>query len=170
MIKDFVKIEFGLEYYGLYKQNYAITCTDTDTVSSREGGGEGRTCVDNNQKWTLLQQVFTLNTANNLWKTQSLLCNENQGFCPQPAQYAGTAFGSGYSVHSRMGLSPVYFSQRPQFQSFAKQSFVILNGLSLTDRCCQQSNNDAAPQSVVHVLLLYIRDNNNRCSIAIGHM
>ena len=144
-------------------------------------------CVGYIQKWTLLQQVV-LTTRQLIYGKPNHCCvmkilklNETGlvkwlyalsvyslcNWCPQPTQYAATA-GSGTACTWGWDYPQFIIPNVWQSQSVAKQSLVILIGLSLIDRCCQQSNNDDVPQSMV--LLLDIHDKNNRCSVAIGCM
>ena len=73
-----VNIEFVLVYYGLYRQSYPFTCTCTN-ISTRGWYKSWRSST-----W---QIIF-----GNPYHRCAI---ENQGFCPQTAQYPATAFGSG---------------------------------------------------------------------------
>ena len=73
-----VNIKFVLVYYGLYRQSYPFTCTCTN-ISTRGWYKSWRSST-----W---QIIF-----GNPYHRCAI---ENQGFCPQTAQYPATAFGSG---------------------------------------------------------------------------
>ena len=77
-INDIVKVESGLVYYGMYRQHYAFTCTDTISM------GEGYIELAQ-PEMDAAAKGFTQNMANNLWKPQLPMCNRKQGFRPQPA-------------------------------------------------------------------------------------
>ena len=184
MIKDLLTLRLALSILHIVQTNLRIYLR---RPHQHKGGGREYLCW----QWSEVDAAatgFPYNTASNLWETQqSLLCsmkilklNETGivnyqsalsvyslgNWCPRPTQYAATAFGSGTACTWGWDYPQFIIPIVWQFQSFAKQSFAILIGLSLTDRCCQQSSNDASPQSMV--LLLDFHDKTNRCSIAMG--
>ena len=143
MAKDIMKIEFGLVYYGLYGQ----ICIFLQTHHQHNGKG---ITIGTCQKWSLLQKAL-LTTRQIMYGNQSPIRNIKSGNLPSASQIYCCCLCLRYSVHIRMGFSTVYYPPMCHnycvVTSFAKQSLVILNGLFLTDRRCQQSNNEAAPRA-----------------------
>ena len=76
---------------------------------------------------------------------------ENQGLCPQQAKYTVAAFVSGTVCTLGWNYPQFIILQCVTIAAWLhhlqNKSLVILIGLLLTDRRCQQSNNEAAPRA-----------------------